>query len=214
MTLRIAFCGPNVPLNESLAIHSRDLIYREDLEFIPIGNPLHQVGQITRREDYMGSDLDWLNLWSSSMRRMTLENYRDQDVLISSSGGLDQVALQAAWLSEQMTQHQTGLVGPDGKPIQTVEQIMATNRSGAVLQVVINSAEYEVMEIFDFSYCVIPAGIATDTPGEILAILAQYDDFLTDIPAFTNIVRLPDNEEAAKDALRNEAEKWRKKLES
>lgn len=205
----------NILLNETLASHAKDLVYREELDFSPIPNPLAQLAQITGREEWEGTDLDWMNLWASTLRRMTIESLRQQDVIISASWGIDQVAHQAAFLSDQVIRQQIGgLVGPDGKPIVAPEQTMATNRTGGVLQVLVNSAEFEAVEVFDFTYSVIPVALTPDTNETQAAVLAQYDDFLATVPAFQNVVRLPDNEEAALDALRIESEKWKQVLSS
>lgn len=212
--LAIAFCGPNIALNESLAIYSKDLIYRESIDFIPVGNPLSQLGQITRRDEWSGADLDWMNLWACSLRRMTLESVRDQDVLISASHSLDQVAYQAMWLQNQMTRQASGLIGADGKPIMDPAQVMAANRSGASLQIIMNSAEQEAAELFDYTYAILPVTLTEEMSPEEAVLVAHYDDFITSVPAFqSSITRLPDNEDAAKDALSNEAAKWQKLIE-
>ena len=84
MTLRIAFCGPNTQLNESLSHAVKDLIYSADLDFAEIPNPMVRVIEVTRwePEKFSGHNVDWMNLWATSLRRMSLEGLDGVDVVV------------------------------------------------------------------------------------------------------------------------------------
>lgn len=213
MTLRIAFCGPNLELNRKLALAVKDLIYEENLDFEEVPNPLEHVARTTGRDRFEGHDMDWANLWGTSIRRMMLEN-TTADVVISATCGIDQLAYEAAWLAQQMAESQSALalVDAKGQPIAG-EQAVWINRSGAVVQVILNSTEEEVFEYWDFVYSVLPV-VSASSPS-IDALVFQYKDFLDTAPAFQQRVKgLPDNEEAAMDALRAEVATWRQKIAS
>jgi len=207
--LKITFCGPNFELNDRLAHEVKELVYGSSMDIVVMQNAVRDVVEITKRPEFTGDDLDWINLWAACLRRMQLEGLGDTQVVVSTSCGVDQVALQAAWLAEQMGHRQNELVVADatGQNIYAEGQAMM-NRSGAVLQVLLNSAEEEAVECWDFIYAVMPV-IPPPNPNDAVA---QYFDFLNTVPAFGGIVKLPDNEEAAKDALKNEVVKWKAKL--
>lgn len=214
--LRIAFCGPNIAINENLAQQTYDLLHEDGdgLEIIPIGNPLLQLRQITRKTEWDKVEIDNMNLWAAVLRRMSLESVRDRAVLVTASCGIDQVAIQATWLAEQVEHQSSGIIGPNGKPIVSTDALMQQNRSGGVLQAIMNSTEQEVVEVYDFTYAMLPA-IAPEADPNFASLLIQYNDFLTTVPAFKDsVTRLPNTEEAAKAVLQSEAEKWRKVLSS
>ena len=213
MTLRIAFSGPNLPLNESLSRVVRDLMYSEDLDFYEVSHPMMKVVESTGwdQEKFDGHNIDWMNLWSVSIMRMNLERIREIDVVTSPSCGVDNVCLQATWLAEQVDRAQVGLslVDPMGNPIASGETVWI-NRSGAILQTILNSTEEEFISFWDFVYAVLPVEVELSTATAPLLI--QYRDFITTIPAFQGIIHLPDNLDAATDALKNEVGKWKEKL--
>lgn len=214
MTLRVAFCGPNMELCDGLAYEAKELIYGESMDVVLLPNPLREVLDLTHRTKFEGHDLDWMNLWTTSFRRVMMEGSSGSQVVVSGSCGLDQLAIQATWLGEQMNAYQSGLVIADatGQVHQPGEVEAMVNRSGAVVQVLLNSSEEEVVGYWDFVYAVMPASSGlSGAPNEVIS---QYSDFLASVPAFAGIVRLPDNKEAAVDALTNEVAKWKVKLNS
>lgn len=214
MSLKVAFCGPNMELNESLAKVVKDLTYQESLEYVELANPMRTIADITKRETFFeGHEIDWMNLWSTSLRRMEIEGARNADVVTSASCGVDNVCMQAAWLGEQVEKAKTGLSLVDSKGEPMVgESGVWINRSGAVLQAIMNSAEEEVFEHWDFVYAVMPVAMEMSKIQEVL--LYQYADFLKTVPAFQSITHLPDNLEAATDALKNEVDEWKSQLTS
>lgn len=210
MTLRIAFCGPNGTLNESLSEVVRDMLYDPDKEVVELTHPVMRLTEITQwePEHWAGHNLDWMNLWASSLRRMELEAAREVDVVLSSSCGVDQVCLQAAWLGEQSQAQATApsLLGPDGSAIIGQDGVWI-NRSQAVFQAMLNSSEEELYEWWDFVYAVLPLEAELDAP--LLPLLIQYRNFLSGIPIYQDIIMLPEHQDAATDALRNEVDKWK-----
>lgn len=211
MTLRIAFCGPNIEVCDRLSREAKDFIYSDVIELEELGNPMKEVLERAKKERFNTNDLDWLNMWATAVRRMDIEGAREVQAVISSSCGIDQVALQATWLTEQMNFIQNQLVITDATGQgQMSEADAMVNRSGAIVQVLLNSAEEETVEFWDFVYAVMPAASKlSKTPSEIVF---QYSDFLGSVPAFSGVTRLPDNFEAAVDALKNEVPKWKAKL--
>jgi hypothetical protein len=189
----------------------KDEIYNEDLSFAEIEHPMVKVMEMTGREKFEKNDLDWMNMWSISIKRMMIEGAQESDVVVSSSCGVDNVCLQAAWLAEQVDRSQgsMSLVDAEGNPLLGEEGIMI-NRSGSVLQAIMNSAEEEVFEMWDFVYAVVP--VEVELSAIPAPIMAQYQDFLGKVPVFKDIMHLPDNPYAAADALREESVKWKKEL--
>lgn len=215
MTLRIAFCGPNLQLNEALSHVVKDLVYEENLEFIDLVHPMLRVTELTKRDPGYWADhnIDWMNMWSESIRRMDMEGAREIDVVLSASCGIEQVCLQATWMGEQVEaqKRQSSLLGPSGENILGDAGVWI-NRSGSVLQALLNSSEEEVHEYWDFVYAVLPAEAEID--DKMLPLLMQYRDFLASVPSYQVVIRLPENQDAATDALKIEAEKWKAKLAS
>lgn len=209
--LAIAICGPNMELNESLTGVIHDLLYSDTLEQSIMRHPMERIAAETGREEFDGHDIDWMNLWSSSCRRVELEGLKDKDVIISSSCGIDQLCYQAAWLGDQMEREKVGLslVDASGNPIDSGNSIWI-NRSGSVLQVLLNSTEEEVFDYWDFIYAVLP--VEVELSAAQAPLLVQYQDFLGSVPVFEDVIRLPDNLDAASDALKNEVEKWQTTL--
>lgn len=210
---RIAFCGPNMSLNESLTQKTVDFLYEEGVDIVTLPNPVQHCMDLTGRERFESHDIDWMNLWGASMRRMMIEGSKEAKVLLSASCGIDEVCMQATWLGEQI-EAQNGamtLVDAKGTPLVGNDGVMV-NRSGAVLQSILNSTEEEVSIWWDFIYAVLPVTMEASSTPDI--ILTQYRDFLASVPVLQDVVRLPDNEEAAVDALKNEVERWKEKQDS
>ena len=213
MGLKIGFCGPNPELNDRLARHVKDLIGNEVVDVIMLPNPYQEVMEIVRNENFQNIDIDWVNLWIATYRRMVEVGAREGDLVLSTTCGLDQVVIQAAYLQSQVERgsHELLIADATGQT-RTSAEMALLNRSGSVLQVLLNQAEEEMAEYWDFVYAVLPVALGVASTPD--AILVQYEDFLTSVPVFSMIDRLPDNEEAAQDALSQEATKWKEKLKA
>jgi len=211
MSLRIAFCGPNHELNNNLVRHVKDLIGNEVVDVRVMPNPYQEAMEITKRENFVNIDMDWINLWIASFRRMVELGLEDEDLVISATCGIDQLVVQAAYLQGKVEENNNGIVIADATGQNITGQEMALiNRAGAVVQVILNQTEEEILEYWDYVYAVLPVALGVAKIPD--AILMQYEDFLTDAPAFAGVQRLPDNEEAAMDALQQEVGKWKEKL--
>lgn len=211
--LRIALCGPNVETNEWLREQIGLLIspFNDSPQFMQ--HPLSALINRTKKVDWT-KNIDEMNLYSNVWRALDQIRYEEEEVLISSSCGIDCVSLQAAWLAEQamILEQKTKLLGVDGQQLVTHDHIKF-NKSGAILQSILNQAEEEAMEFWDFIYAIIPASssLIQHTSNDILA---QYEDFLSSVPAFADVIRLPDNRTSALDALQQEVEKWKTQIGS
>lgn len=211
MTLRITFCGTNFQLCDRLARETREMLYGAASDVIELTSPIKEVMDRTRRERFDRHELDWFNMWAMAIHRMDMDQARESEVVISSSCGIDQLALQATWLTEQMEAEQTNLVITDATgQVGFSENQAYVNRSGSVVQVLLNSAEEELAEYWDFAYSVMPVAAKMSTTPS--AVVFQYSDFLSEVPAFSGVKSLPDNFDAAVDALKNEVPLWKAKL--
>ena len=209
--LRIAFCGPNVELNDKLMRHAKDLIENEVVEINVLPNPFPEVMETMRMDSLKDIDVDWITLLVNTYRRMLEIGAREDDLVFSASCGIDQLVVQATYLQDRMERSSSGLLIADATGQEAAPAEMAMiNRTGAVLQVLLNQTEEEVAEYWDFVYAVLPVVIGVNKTPE--AILMQYEDFLTSVPAFTGIGRLPDNETSAMDLLEKETAKWLERL--
>lgn len=208
MSLNITFCGPNLEINESLMGKVYDLLYSDSVDITKLDNPIPFVMQQSGREKVEGKDSDWINLWSASIRRMRLESLvQDNQTILSASCGIDQLVYQASYTEQLLNRIQGGLLLVDSKnqPISGPEEALL-NRANSVLQVILNSTEEEMAYIWNFVYAVLPV----NATGETAALVRIYKEFIQAIPMFQGVILLPENEEAAEDALANEVEKWKK----
>lgn len=206
MKLRIAFCGPNLEANRGLADKTRELISNFTDAHI-IRHPIEGLLEFTRSKEW-AEDLDWVNLYSNVWRSLEEIRYQDEDCIISTSCGIDNVATAAAWLAEQAKQMEMKnmLLGADGKQIIGRDHAVF-NRTGSILQVVLNQAEEEAITYWDFIYAVLPVPIAPTPVNDEL--LTQYQDFIENVPAFDNVQQLSPNRISAVDFLEKEVEKWK-----
>jgi hypothetical protein len=210
MTLRIAFCGPNPMLNDNLVRHVNDLLSNDVVEAQQLPNVFQETMERLHIDNLQEIDLDWVNLWISVQRRMDEHKYRDTDLVLSATCGLDQLIIQATYLQDQVERASSGLVIADATGQESSLDASLVNRTGSILQVLLNQTEEEVVEYWDFVYAVVPAALGVSLTPD--ALLVQYEDFLTTVPAFASVEKLPDNEDAAKDALDQEVTKWKEIL--
>lgn len=206
MTLRIAFCGPNIKLNQKLTNEARNLV-SSFVEPHIMRHPLEEVLEFTRDQDWV-LDIDWLTLNTNVWRALTQIKLQEEDCVISPTCGVDSVATSAAWLAEQakILQRKSSLLDAEGREIVTHDHA-ALNRTGSIVQVLLNQAEQESVEYWDFIYAILPVSSTLSNMNDEL--LTQYQDFITNVPAFDRIERLPDNESSALDFLQQEVEKWK-----
>lgn len=206
MTLRIAFCGPNIKLNQRLSRETNDMI-SSFTEPRLLNHPLEELLEFTRSKDW-ALDLDWLTLYINVWRALTQIKLQEEDCIISPTCGIDNVATSAAWLSEQakIIKRKTTLLDAQGNEMVTQDHAVL-NRTGSILQVILNQAEQESIEYWDFIYAVLPVSSTLSNTNDEL--LTQYQDFITTVPAFDRVQRLPDNESSALDFLQQEVEKWK-----
>lgn len=206
-SLRIAICGPDMQMNEWAKEQVGFLIHSFNDSISYINNPLAAIMEKTRKQDW-SEQIDEMNLYTNVWRAIEQLRYEDEDILIASSCGIDCVALQAAWLAEQavLLEQKSSLLGADGKAVLSREHVLF-NKSGAILQTILNQAEQEAVEYWDFIYAVIPP--ASALLQHTNDVLAQYEDFLDSVPAFSKVIKLPNNKTAALDALQQEVTKWK-----
>lgn len=200
--LRIAFCGPNPTINHELVRFLRnDLLL--DRNPTVLDNNLRQF-----LSDDNPDFLEWINLWSSTFRSLNRMKLNEELSVVSASCGIDEVVGQAAVLAEQMMYSQT-LALPSSMGNLDASGI---NKTGSILQVLLNQAEQEVADWWTFVYAVIPVSSKLSiAPSEIIT---QYDDFLSSVPVFSDVKRIPDNLTSAQDFLKKEAEEWKAYLNS
>lgn len=205
MTLRIAFCGPNTKLNRVLTNETEKLL--SQFEPVVMRHPIEELLQFTRDEEWT-NEIDWLTLNTNVWRQMTQIRLQNESVLISPSCGIDNVASSATWLAEQakIIEKSSMLLASDGKQMVKKEHILF-NRTGSILQVILNQAEQEAIEYWDFMYAVLPTVSKLETFND--EMLTQYQDFISSVPAFDKVELLPDNETAAVDVLQAEVDKWK-----
>jgi len=212
MTLRITFLGPNTELNDKLVAHVKDLIGNEVVETTVLPNTIRDVIEVTKKDDWSGYDIDWLNLWAASYRGILQQGARDNDLVVSSSCSIDQVVMQASWLADQESHLENSiLIANMAGEVNSPDDAMV-HRCGSVLQVLLNQAEEDAAEYWDFMYAVLPVDIEVSSASNL--VLTQYNEFLKMVPVFASIPRLPDNEMSAMDALTEEVELWKAKLKS
>lgn len=207
-SLRIALCGPNLEANERLKDKIGSLIspFQDSISYI--SHPLASLIEKTRSEEWK-EKIDEMNLYSNVLRAIEQIRLEDEDVVISSSCGIDCVALQAAWLADQAVRidQKTKLLGADGQILLSKDHVMF-NKTGSILQAILNQAEEEAVEYWDFIYAPI-ASASLLTQHTQNDVLAQYEDFLSTVPAFSKVMRLPPNFTAALDFLEKEVDKWK-----
>lgn len=206
MTLRIAFCGPNLDINQWLCDETRKLV-SSFVEPDVMRHPLSEVLEFTRNQEWT-LDPDWLTLNTNVWRALVQIQKQDHDCLISPTCGIDNVALSATWLAKQakMIQMKGTLLGADGNPMATHDHVVL-NRTGSILQAILNQAEEEAIEYWDFIYSVLPPSSAETSVDDEL--LEQYQDFIENVPAFDKIQNLPVNKLSALDFLQKEVDKWK-----
>lgn len=206
-SLRIAICGPNIETNEWLQNQIVELISPFNDSPKLLNHPIASVIQRTNKQDWI-EELDEMNLYSNVWRALDQIRYKDEAIVVSPSCGIDNVALQAAWLAEQAVriEQKSKLLGSDGNAIVSHDHVLF-NKTGAILQTILNQAEQEAVEYWDFIYAVLPVSSALVQYTN--DVLAQYEDFLTTVPAFAKVIRLPDNRTSALDALQQEVERWK-----
>lgn len=203
--LRIAFCGPHLDLNRDLAEEAKNLVASFADPFV-MRHPLEEIIEFTRDQEW-AKDIDWLALNTNVWRSLVQIKYQNSDCVISPSCGIDNVAMSAAWLAKQakIIQMKGTLLGADGQPMTTHDHVVL-NRTGSILQSILNQAEEEAVEYWDFIYAVYPL---TSSSNSIDAeLLEQYQDFIQNVPAFDKVEGLPVNKTAALDFLQKEVEKW------
>lgn len=205
MTIRISFCGPNTKLNRILVNETQKLL--SEFEPVVMRHPIEELLEFTRDEEWT-NEIDWLTLNTNVWRQMAQIRYQNETVLISPSCGIDNVASTATWLAEQarLIEKSGSLLRSDGKQMIRKEHILF-NRTGSILQVILNQAEQEAVEYWDFMYAVLPTVSKLETFND--EMLTQYQDFLSSVPAFDKVELLPDNEASAIDVLRTEVDKWK-----
>lgn len=206
MTLRIAFCGPYIETNQWLAEEVKKLI-ADFAEPVVMRHPIEGLLEFTRSKEW-AKDIDWLTLNTNVWRALEEIRYEGEEFLISPSCGIDNVATSAAWLAEQAKAMEMKgmLLGADGKQIIRQDHVIF-NRTGSILQVLLNSAEEEAITYWDFIYAVLPVpSIPSPINDELLT---QYHDFITSVPAFDKVEQLSANKTSALDALQQEVEKWK-----
>lgn len=204
MTLRIAVCGPDIEKNEKVVEEIESILASFKQSIVQIKHSFKLLIDKTFKNEW---PIDELNLYSNVLRVLEQIKHEDADILVSSSSGIDNVCSQAAWLAEQAQRIEQGpkILGSDGNPVATREHIMF-NKSGAILQTILNQAEQETIEFWDFVYAVVPN--SSTLIQHTNDVLAQYEDFLTAVPAFAEVIRIPDDEVLASNALQQEVEKW------
>src|SRR4051812_27324350 len=193
-----------------LADKAKDLLYDRPEDAAVINNPVAEVIEFTGKKDWENADIDWMNVWATGLRQMALLQRADTPIVISPSCGIDQLAVQAAWLGDQMQANAQALEVVSQEMMLEREAVF--NRSGSCLQVILNSAEEEVHDCWDFIYALLPVASGISVAPD--AVLTQYADFLLSVPAFRDVQRLPDNETSALDVLAGEVEKWKTHLDS
>lgn len=209
--LRIAFCGPNVRLNQELVdFVKNDLLFGFQLDPVIIQNPVAEILDFLKmKQDELSSTMeymDWVNLWSVNWRNLKEVRHRKEACVLSPSCGIDQLAVQAAWFADQTLMTKT-LSLPNSYADMDVAGL---NKTGSVLQVILNQTEQEVADWWTHVYAVLPVSSKLSiTPSEVIT---QYDDFLTSAPAFDAVQRIPDNPTSAKDFLREEVDEWKSHL--
>lgn len=162
----------------------------------------------TAKTDWDGPDIDWINLLSVSERMIRMIGERDKDIVLSASCGIDQLSIHGTWVAHQLQQIQQLALPTD--VIGEREQYLI--RSGGILQALLNIAEYEVTEYWDFVYAILPVTVGISITPD--STLGKYNEFLSVVPAFRKVIRLPDNEVSAIDVLDGEYNKWIQKLNS
>lgn len=196
--MKIAFCGYNTSLCHKLAkFVAHDVLNNYDAVFLQDSRP--EISELVDASS--PANMDWRTLWSAVQNRFYQLNFKDSDLVVSPTCGIDLMAAQAVWLKTLVEQSQgLSIVNAQGEAIP--QNIAMINRTGSVLQVIVNQTEDE-MEYWDKVYAVIPA---IETVGSNLQndVIAQYKDFLDSGPAFKDVIRLPDNESSAMDILRQE----------
>lgn len=207
MTLRIAVCGPDIEKNEAVIENIRSLI----LPFTNSINVLkHSLKSLVDYSEKNEWQIDEMNLYSNVLRALDQVRNESFPVLLSPSCGIDNICSQAAWLAEQAAriEQRSKLLGADGNQIMTKEHVIF-NRSGAILQTILNQTEYETIEFWHYVYAIVPN--SSTLIQHTNDVLAQYEDFLTTVPAFAKVIRLP--EDNSLDALREEVTKWQTYLD-
>lgn len=207
MPLRIAFAGPNADLCDNLAEKASSLLYNDSLDTVILGNPIRDIIEMVGRDDWDVSELDFLNMWSLCKRQIDAEVHTKADIVISPSCGLDQLAIQAAHFGGLKTAS-SSLILPSQEAQSARDAII--QRAGWVLQVIMNFTEHEMATYYDFVYAVLPVSAEVSIAPD--SVLTQYQDFLKAVPIFRVVDRLPDNEDAAMDALGQEVPKWQEKM--
>lgn len=195
--LRIAFCGPNYEGKEKLVNFARHLLNRE---FSVVLEPSHVIGSLDSG--------DWAELHAVNWRILEELNLSNQEIVFSPSCGIDQVVNQAVRLAKLATKA-TAIALPESYRDVDVSGI---NKTGSVLQVILNQTEQEVVDWWTHVYAVLPAtSVLSVTQDDVLT---QYDDFLKSVPAFSSVTRIPDDLTSAQDFLKKEAEVWMQHLDS
>lgn len=191
--LRIAFCGPNRALNYELVQFVRYEL--RDIKPVILEHPAHEIADI--------NDPDWSNLWRSSLRNMAEAKNRQVPLVLSASCGIDEVVEQAVLLAEAAIKKQS-IALPDS---YSQVDVAGLNKIGSILQVILNQTEQEVVDWWTNVYAVLPTASKLSVAQD--EVLTQYDDFLTSVPAFQDVQRLPDEPTSAKDLLKEEVENWK-----
>jgi len=204
--MRIALCGPRGPEKEELFDHLRTL-----RKFYIVDDPKRYLSKLDASSmiSFEEGGQDWLNLWTAITRRIEvirasqvigMEAVTEADIL-TDTWALDDLMLQSTWLSYQMEmiQNTPQLVDPSGNLLMAQKQALA-NRSGAIVQTLLNQAEEEIMDVYDYVYMKLPF--------KMDPLVEQYVDFTKSVPAFQRVIEIPQLMNEAKDFLTKESKKW------